>query len=296
MTQTIDQALVTQFSNEVVTLAQQTQSYFRGNVAEIMVSGNDYAVERLDRVQAIEVTTRHADTVGQDITHTRRQLKMREFRSTIYLDDFDALQTLIDPQREYAKAVSAALMRNFDKVVADAAFADVQTGRTFGTAVTFANDDGITIATGSTGATYDKLLEVKQNFIDNGVGMEFGEELIFAATGQQHTNMMKEEELTSGDFRRDYVVEGGSITKALGMKCLFFPGLQNPAIISKSSTTRSCIAFAKSGLAAGMNKDLQISIDKRPDKNNMIQVQSCMYIGAVRRDGFKVQKVQCTEV
>jgi hypothetical protein len=298
MTDSIDQALVIEFSSAVIILAQQMQSRFRGKVREKPVHGNEAAVERLDKVDSIEITTRHANTVAQDITHSRRQIKMREFRSTIFLDKFDEIQTLIDPKGEYARATARRLMVNFDEVVADAFFADVNTGRTFGTTVTFANDDGTTIPTGSTGLTYDKLLTAQENFINNNVGVDMEEKLFMAIAAQQNTNIMKEEELTSGDFNRqnDFIREKGRMVQAAGFELTHFSGTQSPAILNKTSTTRDCIAFTSDSIEVGINQDITIEVDKRPDKNNLWQVQASMFLGATRVDGAKVQKVQCTEV
>lgn len=295
MTQSIDQNLVTQFSSEVLVRAQQMKTRFRGNVKEVFVRGNDAAIERIDSVGSIEVTTRHADTVAQDITHDRRQIKMREFRSTILLDEFDDLQVLIDPQRQYAESVARELMRNYDRVVAEAAFASVNTGRNFGTSVTFANDEGVTIASGSTGLTYDKLLEVKENFIDNDVNTDMGERLMIGISSKGHTDLMKEVELTSGDFTRDLVVEKGQITRAAGFDLIQFSGTQSPAVISKTGSDRDNIAFSSEGIVVGINKDIGVRIDRRPDKNNAIQVQASMFFGATRADGRRVIKVQSSE-
>jgi len=298
MTFSIDQALVTQFSDMVYMQAQQAETRLSPIVDTVQVAGKDYAVERLDRVEAVEITTRHADTVAQDITHSRRQLAMREFRATILLDDFDDVSTLIDPQRGYAQAIAAAMNRQKDRIIADAAFADVKTGRNFGTTTTFANDDGLTVlaSVGSTtGLNYDKLLEAQENFINNNVGVEANDELYILITGQQNTNAMNETELTSGDFTREYSVERGRIMNGAGFNFVHFSGTDSSPVISKSGNDRSCIALAKGGIKFGVSKDMNLSIDRRPDKNNALQLQAAMYIGAVRCDGRRVQKVVTTE-
>lgn len=299
MTFSIDQALVTQFSDMVYAQAQQMQTRLSPVVEMVQVQGKDYAVERLDKVEAIEITQRHADTVAQDITHSRRQLAMREFRATLFLDDFDQVSTLIDPQRSYVQHVAAAMNRQKDRIIAEAAFADVKTGRNFGTTVTFDNDDGLTVAASvgsTTGLNYDKLVEVQENFINNNVGVEMPEETYMIITGQQNTNLLNETELTSGDFDREYSVETGRVINAVGNKVVYTSGTDAQPILSKDGADRNCIALAKGGIKMGMSKDLTINIDKRPDKNNLIQVQACMYIGAVRVDGRRVQKVITTEV
>lgn len=298
MTLTIDQALVTQFSDMVYEQAQQTQTRLSPFVDVVQVQGKDYAVERLDKVEAIEVTTRHADTVAQEISHSRRQLAMREFRATFLLDDFDDVSTLIDPQRGYVSALANAMNRQKDRLIADAAFADVKTGRNFGSTVTFANDEGLTIAAGvgsTTGLNYDKILNVQENFINNNVGTELDEKIALIVTGEQNTNMMNETELTSGDFTREYAVERGRIAVAGGLDVIHVSGTDSSPILAKSGNDRSVIALAQGGIKFGVSKDVSIKINERPDKNNAIQIQACMYGGAVRVDGRRVQKVTCTE-
>ncbi len=298
MTFSIDQALVTQFSDMVYAQAQQMETRLSPIVETEQVTGKDYAVERLDKVEAIEITSRHADTIAQDITHSRRQLAMREFRATILLDEFDDVSTLIDPQSNYARHIAAAMNRQKDRIIAGAAFADVKTGRNFGTTVTFANDDGLTIlaSVGSTtGLNYDKILNIHENFINNNVGVEMEEEVYILATGQQNTNMMNETELTSGDFQRDYAVEKGKVTNAAGLNVILFSGTDSSPIIGKSGSDRECIALAKGGIKFGVSKEMSIKINERPDKNNLIQLQASMFIGAVRCDGRRVQKVVTTE-
>lgn len=298
MTLTIDQALVTQFSDMVYMQAQQKQTRLSPYVETVQVQGKDYAVERLDKVEAIEITTRHADTIAQEISHSRRQLAMREFRATFLLDNFDDVSTLIDPQRGYVQALANAMNRQKDRLIADAAFADVKTGRNFGTTVTFANDDGSTIAASvgsTTGLNYDKLLNIQENFINNNVGVEMDEEIALVITGEQNTNAMNEAELTSGDFIREYAVEAGKITKGVGMNFVHTSGTDSLPIISKSGNDRLVIAMAKGGVKFGVSKDVEIKINERPDKNNAIQIQACMFAGAVRVDGRCVQKVTCTE-
>ena len=298
MTFSIDQALVTQFADMVYHQAQQKETRLSPYVEMVQVSGKDHAVERLDKIEATEVTQRHADTVAQDIAHSRRQLAMREFRATILLDDFDDVSTLIDPQAGYVAALAASMNRQKDRLIADAAFADVKTGRNFGTTVTFANDDGLTVlaSVGSTtGLNYDKLLNVQENFIDNNVGSEMDEEFALVITGQQNTNMMNETELTSGDFTREYAIESGRIAKAVGMNVVHVSGLDSQPILSKSGNDRNVIAMARGGIKFGVSKDVSIKINERPDKNNAIQIQACMFAGAVRVDGRRIQKVISTE-
>lgn len=291
----IDTALVTQFTDQVHMLAQQKQNRLAPVVKTSVVAGKDKAIERLDRVEAIEIFQRHADTQMQDITHSRRKLAMREFRITLPIDDFDQVSTLIDPQAGYIEAMVAGMNRVKDRLVGEAAFAEVLTGRNFGTAVNFANDGGLTVSAGGTGLTYEKLTEARENFIDNDIGVDMGHETFLLVTGQQNSNMLAETELTSGDFTREYAVESGMIMNAVGFKVIHFSGTANQPIVQKVSTTRNVVAIAKDGIELGISKDITFRINERPDKNNLIQVQACFFAGATRVEGAMVQKIEAVE-
>jgi hypothetical protein len=254
-------------------------------------------------VQAIEVTTRHPETVAQDIEHSRRGGTMRDFRATLLLDQFDDLQVLIDPSRDYASAVARAMMRQYDRLVLTNALATVFTGRNLATPVSAVADGVLTVPADATGLTFDKLVEVRQNFINNDVGTDLQEDLYIAITGTQHADLMKEAELTSRDFTSfgssnmmgETVIDRGQITKALGMNIIVFAANDSNPMLAKTSTTRHCIAFAKSGLVVGMNKDISVRVDNRPDKNNAQQVQASIFFDAIRAEGVKVQQVDCVE-
>lgn len=294
MTNQIDTALVIQFSNDVHVKAQQMKTRMRPYAQEKMISGQDYYYDDIGSLEAVEITTRHQKTEGQDIVHGRRKIRMREFRATIYLDKKDELETLIDPQRQYAEAVARALYRQTDRVLNSAAFASVSTGKDASTTVTFANDGGLTV-TATSGTTYEKLLEGTQNFIDNEVGTETEEKVFLAITGEEHTDLMSETELTSGDFSRQYAIDKGKIMQAAGFDLIHFGKNAPVPILTVNSTTRDCIMGSSRGLCLGISQDLSIEVDKRPDLNNLTQVQASMMMGAVRTEGKLIQKFQTTQ-
>lgn len=295
MTGQIDTALVTQFSGDVHVKAQQMKSRLRDKVEMKMVQGEDFAYDDLGSLEAIEITSRHQDTVGQDITHGRRQIRMREFRCTIYLDKKDKLETLIDPQRNYAQAVARALYRKFDAVAADAAFATVYTGKSFGTSVSAATDGVITVD-GTGGLVYEDLLELEENFIDGDVGTDMEEDFYLCHTGEENTALKGETELMSGDFSRQYALDNknGRLTMANGFELVRFAANAPNPVLSVASSVRDCICASKRGICVGISEDLMIEVDKRPDKNNLTQVQASMFLGSVRTEGALVQKLQTT--
>lgn len=293
MVQSIDQALVEEFSDVVHQEAQQMQSRFKPYVIQKQMSGDVFAYDGLGRVDAREVSGRNVAATFDDIDHNRRKIARRRFVINLPIDKSDVRGTLMSPESEYAKAVAAGMMRKFDKVVYDAAFADVLTGRDFGTTVTAASD-GVSTVDATAGLTYEKLLEIKQNFMDNDVGLDVGEDIFLSITGDEHTALMGEIELVSGDYTSEFAVENGQITRALGMHLIPFAANANVPVIGVSGANRELVAASNRGICVGVSKEMQVNIQERNDLIETDQVQVIMEIGAVRTEGVLVQKVQTT--
>lgn len=293
MTGQIENALVIEFSEQVHVKAQQMRSRMRDCTEQKMVKGQDYAYEDIGSLEAIEIVSRHQPTVGQDITHGRRRIRMREFRATIYLDRKDQLETIIDPQKNYAQAVARALYRKYDAISYEAGHADVLTGKDFSTTLTFAQDGGLTVDATS-GLVYERLLEINENFIDNDVGTDEMEDYYLTITGEEHTDLMSETELVSGDFVRSYSIEKGKMSVAAGLELKHFAANASNPIIPVASSERALIAASKRGICVGISEELTIQVDPRPDLNNLTQIQAAMFMGAVRTEGKLVQKVRTT--
>lgn len=297
MTNAIEANIVTQFSDMVHVNAEQMQSRTADVTMHKQVKGRDYAYETLDDLEAIEITSRHQKTQGQDINHGRRRIRMREFRATIYLDEKDELEVLIDAQNNYAQAVARALYRKRDAIALEAAFADVFTGKDMTTQVTFANDGGETI-NATAGATYETLLEASTAFINDDVGTDMPEKKWFGITGDEDYDVKLETELMSGDFQRGWgatkVGEDGMLQVVNGFLVKHFAADAPVPILTVNSTTRDCIIAAERGICLGVSKELAIRISERPDLNYAKQVQAVMMMGAVRTEGARVKKYQTT--
>ena len=293
MVQSIDQALITEFSDLVHHEAQQLTSRLKPHVILKQMSGDLYAYDGLGRVDAREINGRVAPADFDDIEHNRRKIRRRRFVVNLPVDASDVRGALLNPDSEYSKACAAAMMRQMDRVISDATFADVNTGRDFENTVTFANDGG-TIVDATAGLTYEKLLEIKQNFIDDDVGIDLNESIYLTITGKEHTSLMGETELTSGDFTRQFAVENGQMVKALGMDLIAFGANDPQPVLEISGAERFLIAGSNRGVCVGMSKDMSITIEERRDFIETTQVQIIMELGAVRTEGNLIQKVRVT--
>ncbi len=293
MVQSIDQALITQFSDLVHQEAQQMASKLRPHVIMKQMTGDLFAYDGLGRVDAREVNGRIAPADFDDIEHNRRKILRRRFVINLPVDSSDVRGALMDPDSEYSKAVASGMMRQMDKVVTEAAFADVLTGRDFENTTTFANDGGV-IVDATAGLTYEKLLEIQENFINDDVGTELDESTYLTISGKENTALMQETELTSGDFTRELSVDKGKIVHAAGLDLIHFAANAPIPILEISGAERFLLAASSRAICVGVSKEMSITIQERNDLIETHQVQVIMQIGAVRTEGVLIQKVRVT--
>jgi hypothetical protein len=292
--ESIDNALVIQFSDQVHVAAQQSKARLRPLAVIKQMKGDYFAYDGLGLAEAAEIIGRHQPVVFSDIEHKRRKISRRRYALVLPVDASDVRGALINPQSEYAMACARAMERVFDRVVYEAMFATVYTGRDMDTAVSFSSDGGDTV-NATAGLTYEKLLELRQSFMDDEVGNEMPVVIGMGISGDEHTALMKETELISGDYTRQYVVEGGEIQKAAGFNLIKFAGAITRPILTVSGGTRNCFAVAQGGMCVGMSKEMEISIDKRADLHETTQVAIVFELGAVRTEGVLVKKVTTTD-
>jgi hypothetical protein len=291
---TIDQALITEFSSMVHQQSQQIKARLRPYVQTRPMSGDVMAYDGLGTVEAEEVLGRHQPVNFADIEHKRRQIRRRRFVITLPIDASDVRGALLNPNAEYAKAVMSAMERRFDRVVVEAMFADVKTGREFENTVTYLTDSGYTAIDATAGMTYEKLLDTMQAFIDNEVGNDLPETFVLGISGKEHNALMRETELTSGDFTRQLVVDKGEIVKAAGFEVVRYGGSVANPMLAVAGGERSCFAMSTRGMCVGISKEFSIKVEERSDLIETTQVQIIGEIGAVRTEGKLIQRIRTT--
>ncbi len=292
--ESVDQATVIQFSALIDHEVQQSKARLRPFVIIKEMKGKAIAYDGLGDVEAREVVGRHQPASFDDIFHNRRKISRRRYVVNLPIDESDVRAIILNPDGEYAKACAMAMERRFDRTVVEVLFATVKTGEDFETDVTFANDGGRTVDA-TAGWTYEKLLEIGKNFVDDEVGNDMPVNIILGMTGEEEEALMKESELISGDFTRQFAVEKGQLTFATGKMVIKFGGaVQNP-ILAVSGGTRDNFAMAERGVCVGLSQDIKIKVEERTDLIETRQVQIIGEWGAVRTQGQRVQKVQTTD-
>lgn len=301
MSNRIDQRLITQFSDSVHIKAQQMMSRLMPMVEVKMIRGDDYAYDSYGQVESVEANGRNPVIQHSEQSWERRQLSRNRFYVSKLVDEKDVDAMMTDPNSTLVDAMVMEMMRRKDKVIYDSLLADIKVGRNFETTVT-ASADGVRTVDATAGLTYDKLLEIKQNFINNEVGNDMDVSMMLGITGREHTQLMNINQLTNGDFIRTLPVDDGSMEVALGMQLVKFGGsvsgstFNNPIIAenSPSAGQRSCFAVANNGVCLGISSDMKVAIKDRDDMLETSQITVSMTIGAVRTEGKLVQQVTTT--
>jgi len=291
-----DTVQITEFNASLDVQEQQMTSRLTPYVVRKTIQGDDFAYDGLTEVQSYRANGRNPDIQPVEAQFTRRKMSRERVVVTLLVDNKDVRGMLTDPQSQLAQLCIAAIERETDRVIYDAMFASVYTGRNFATEVTAAND-GIFSVDASSALTYEKLLEIRANFIDAEVGNQGRVPIAIGISGDEHTDLMSEVELTSGDYSSQYVIDKGIITSAMGMDLVAFgagSSITDPILEIGSDTYRYSFALAQKGVALGISLERKVEVKDYPTKIETTIINVIKELGAVRTAGVRVQKVKLT--
>jgi len=281
-----------EYKSGIEMLVQQMSSQMRTAVREESISGKRAFFDQIGAVAASEATELHADTQYVNTPHKRRSVSAKTYRVADLVDVPDLIRTLNDPTNAYSQAFAAALNRAIDREVAAAALGTAYTGET-GTG-TVALPAGQKIAAGGAGFTLAKLRDAMKRFKAANAIMP-GDDLYVAWTSAQEDEFMDTSEVKSVDYNTQKVLVSGGIEGFYGFRFIRLEDAADGALLPKSGSTRSCFAWARSGLLLGLGQDITARIDPIPAKNYAVQVYASMDIGATRMQEEKVVQIDCQE-
>ncbi len=295
MSDQITTARILEFNARVNHLLQQRRSKFRDAV-EVSYGHKGKSASLVDQVGLVELQEkpgRHADLPVVSIPIARRWVTPTPFQGREFLDTTDLARMLWDPRSKYAEAFANGANRLIDRVVNSAFLGTALVGESGTTPEAF-DTTNFQIVHGSVGLTIAKLRLVREKFQNAEVDLD-NEELFMAIGPQQENNLLAETQVVSKDYneRRDGkpVLSKGRLESFLGFNFIVTNRL------SKASTTRSCVAWVKSGmhLAYWERGELQTPIDWIAEKQAW-QIAATMDFGATRLEQGRVIEVQATEV
>lgn len=268
------------------------------------IHGEGKRFQRLPKVEAREITTRFGDTNPDDIDAEYRWCYVNFKDSAHRLDRREGilLGSVGSPHSQILRLQAAAAARDMDKTLIDGIRGTTQSGKTGGTAITFASEcDTIPVnfvdsgTPANSGMTFAKVLEVSTRF---GLADVMGQDVenqaqgCLALTHRQIKDLLREEKLTSSDYGLQRLAEGKVVSLfGLAIKAL------SPALLPHDTGTdvRTCYAFVREAVAFGMAESPSAFVDVLPGKRHDIQLRTEWGWGAARLDGDGVMAILCDE-
>jgi hypothetical protein len=290
-----DVAFVNDYHNQLEHKFQQEGSRLRGTVSVVTQRAESDFFDRIDDISdstAHAMTVRHGDTPLDDVVHTRRRNQMVGYNHNLMFDNQDRLRMLIDPKSDYAKAQAMMLGRKLDKIIIAAATGTAYSGQAGATSVSHPSGSQIAVDYVETGAAVNSNLTIAKLrracflFDEDEV---HGETRYLVAAASQKQSLLRTTEVTSADFNTVKALVNGEINTFLGFTFVW------TQLLTKTSNTRTCLAYVPSGIRVGMGEELKVRVDERKDKNYSWQVYSEMTAGATRMWEERVLDIACDE-
>lgn len=300
MSNQITTAMVQQFSDNLIMLAQQKGSRLRDRVMSKVVTGNAAYFERLGPTEVILRTGRHSTSPLVDTPHSRRMVTINSYEWGDAIDKQDEIRTLIDPKGAYTMNAANSFGRKIDDIIIAAA-----TGNSTAVSSSLPNGDNRTsvalpstqivdedFGTNNTNLTIVKLIEARRLLARNDI--DDNEELTLVLNASAIANLLNTTQITSADYNSVKALVKGEIDSYMGFRFVRSERILGVADNTDTSP-KLCIAFAKSGIGLAVGRDVNVRVAERPDLSFSTYVYGSMDLGATRVEEEKVVQIECVQ-
>jgi hypothetical protein len=286
MSTQITTAMVNQFSSNVALLSQQKGSRLLQAVRQESLNGEFGYFDQVGVVNAVERTSRHADTPFTEVPHARRQVAMRDFELSEIIDSQDRVRTLMEPQGWYTQAFAAAIGRAMDDEVIAAYFRAANTGKTGGTSTSFLAGNQIAVG---------KLRQAKLLLDAAEAGVDPDEERYIACGAYELRQLLRTTEVVSADYASVKALVAGEIDTFLGFKFIRTERLPvvTPGTAFSDANPRRVMAWAKNGVLMAVGENPVTNAAPDPTKGFNIRLHMKATFGATRMEEAKCVEIRC---
>lgn len=290
-----------QFANTQGLMLQQRGSKLRPFVTTAPYKGKQASpIDLFGATAAKKRTGRYVPKTPANTPVDRPWIYPQPYDWMDLIDEFDKLQTILDPQSAYSQNCNFALGRGLDDEIIDAFFGDAKRGEQGGTTVTWAafvaanatHQVAVTVGGAASGLNVSKLRAAKKALMAAEVDLDM-DPITCAVTAAQHDNLLNEIQVISSDFNGadKPVLKDGKVDRFLGINFVHIERLK----VDGSSYRRVPI-WAKSGVHLGIFDDISSDVSRRNDlEGDPIQVSGTVTVGGTRSEDKKVVEILCAE-
>jgi len=310
---TIGTAFVKQYGSTLDLLLQTQGGKFEGKCLEETIVGEEKYYEQLGSVYANEVIDRYGDSPRNDITHARRRVTATPYDVGIEFDNFDAVQTLINPEGQYVQQMATALRRKKDIEFISGALGTAYSGKGGGTSNVLADVNCVDTGheAGAT-LTVERLLKTKSLLESNNVDLDDPMNKPYMVVTPEILNaFMFQTEVKSADYNTVKALAAGDINTYMGFEFIrtnllpYTTDDENETVdltwsaadvpVTGAGNVRACFAYVKSGVRMVTNPALTTRVTELPEHRFNWYGYAKLRCGAVRMEEDKVVIVGCDE-
>lgn len=292
-----DQAWVHRFHDTLLLTYQQTQSIVRGLLDPAMIhydvsAAVDYH-ERLGNGIANDVVAPFAQTVIQNLNHSRRSCILQSSDATVAISDENTLRSMVNPTNGYTQTIIAMLNRRADLHVINALIGTAATAAvTAGTGAITAGSQAM-LGAHQIGAAsaMDLARIINANELLSKKGVPNDGKRRFLYSPGQLRDLLAITQASSSDFTKNQIHDKGTIN---GLSWEGFTWYEIADVIADDASTiltrmlpvpsyRQCIAFHPSAVGLSIGKEIKTQLDPAPWlQSRPTQIRASMIMAAVR--------------
>lgn len=290
----IPEHFTTQFDSNWKHLVQQKNSKLKEYVTVDSIEGKEKSYNQIDATSMTQITDRSGDTRISDQVMAKRWIRPQQYDAAKLIDEWDEqlLGEVVLPTSPIIQSHAAAYGRTCDTIIIGALGGAAFTGPTGTVSTALPGSQKVAVnyvesgAAANSGLTIAKLRAAKFLFDSNDVDEE--DERFMVVSAKQLQDLLRTTEVTSADFNTVRALVDGTLNTFMGFK------FRRTQLLPKTSTVRSCFAYAKSGVILA-ERGLKTHMDVRADLSHSLQIRSVASLAAVRMEEKKVVEIACDE-
>lgn len=304
----IDTSFVKQYASNVYHIAQQKDTRVWNLLGrKESLEGEEKYFDSVGTTVAMEKTGRNETVEFTEVSHDRRRLTMRDYYWATLVDKEDKLRLIINPESEYAIEARQAMARKMDDIAIASLLGTVYTGKVGATAVPLPDSQRLAATNAGSFSSFnlETLLNIKFKF-DAAEVDDMDRHILIGSKEMQ--SMLQENKMTSHDYATIKALVNGEINSFLGFNFhrierlpfltsaitnadLATGGVGTGGSATLAAGSKRCIAFASSGMIAGVGANPTAKVSERADKHYANQLYFSMSLGAMRMEEAKVIEV-----